>query len=110
VPPDQDAKMGLLRDVQRRLAHLPPRGQSIPHARPSAADVRDLLTALVAESSALAQRQELWSDLRQALNALADRLAVTDAATAEARLQRFEDRVTTDLAAGLQRLRAVSTP
>jgi hypothetical protein len=110
VPPDQDAKLGLLRDVRRRLTNLPPRGQVIPHGRPSATDLQSLLTVLLVESSGLSEGQPLWADLRRAFNALADRMTVTDAAVAEDRLQRFEDRMTTDLATDLHRLRDVSTP
>ncbi len=39
VPGDQGPKLEMLRDIQQRLAKLPPRGKVIPHATPNLQDI-----------------------------------------------------------------------
>ena len=40
VPPDQDAKLAMLADIQRRLRHLPVRGKPIHHLHPNSEPVK----------------------------------------------------------------------
>ena len=43
MPAEQERKLPLLREMSKRLAHLPPRGAAIPHAKPSVPDLQQLL-------------------------------------------------------------------
>lgn len=113
VPPDQETKLDAMREIQARLSSLPPRGERIPHARPSARDLKAELSCLAGQLQPLADScpQSLLADLRTALARLRDRIA--DAAgpdVAEERLQAFEERMVGDLAGDLHRLRDVSNP
>jgi hopanoid biosynthesis associated RND transporter like protein HpnN len=111
VPDDQGQKLPLLRDVQARLRHLPPRGAAIPHARPSCADLRAELTGLSGQLQPLAGvGSPLLKDLCRSLADLRRRLDNLPRAAAEERLQQFEERMAQDLAGDLHRLRDVATP
>jgi hopanoid biosynthesis associated RND transporter like protein HpnN len=113
VPPDQDQKLALLSDIQRRLRSLPERGARIPHARPSTRQIASELTSLRARlaplaaatpKSLLSELHENLAGLEQGLNEMAGRDGVEDG------LRDFEERMTGDLASDLYRLRDVSTP
>jgi hopanoid biosynthesis associated RND transporter like protein HpnN len=106
VPPDQERKIELLRDLQRRLGHLPDRHAVIPHDLPNLADLTQELDAVTVLIPAVAGSPGLLADLRSSLTALRDQL---QAGTAES-LRDFEQRMAGDLAADLHRLRDVSTP
>lgn len=110
MPPDQDRKLGLLRDIQHRLRHLPERGKAIPHDRPHRAQIEeavgDLLGAVIPREAG----SELLIDLRESLQQLHVRLAENRTPRGEDRLQTFEDRLRADLALDLNRLRDVATP
>lgn len=110
VPREQDAKLALLADIQRRLRSLPARGQRVAHAPPRIADTTDALDNLHGQLQALAGGPGLLADLQSALMALRGRLAKVDADAAADRLREFEERMAGDLAEDLHRLRDVATP
>jgi hopanoid biosynthesis associated RND transporter like protein HpnN len=99
VPPDQAAKIEMLRDIHCRLANLPPRHAPIPHDRPNVESLRRQLAALTAEPV-------LPEDARGALGMLHDRLVGASASV----LQAFDERLAQDLAEDLHQLADVSTP
>jgi hopanoid biosynthesis associated RND transporter like protein HpnN len=111
VPLDQERKMEMLRDLQRRLRKLPERGTVIPHARPSPEEIkshvarlRDALEGLATAGSPVVAR------LQASARKLQTQLAATARPEAIRRLQVLEQGLTRDLAADLHRLREVSTP
>jgi hypothetical protein len=114
VPADQEYKLEMLREIQRRLRSLPQRGALIPHGRPSsrvlevkAADLVGRLRVLAAGAGAA----PLLADLRDSLDALHEKLQATAGTTAtEERLRDFEQRLAGDLAEDLHCLREVATP
>jgi hypothetical protein len=110
VPPDQDRKLALLADIQRKLRHLPQRGERIMHAPPPVADLRTSLDALLVRLRPLATPPGLLDDLSGSLNVFLGRLAKADDSLAAERLRVFEERMAGDLAEDLHRLREVSTP
>jgi hopanoid biosynthesis associated RND transporter like protein HpnN len=110
VPPDQGAKIELLRDIRHRLRNLPERGKPIPHARPRPADVRAQLDEVAGRLGASAGAPALLADLRQALGGLGEQLGRTPAGEAGERLRGFEERMAGDLAEDLHRLREVAAP
>jgi uncharacterized protein len=113
VPPDQEQKLPLVRDIEERLRSLPDKGASIPHARPERHELRTELACLIAQLQPLADTcpQPLLADLRSSLERLHDHLEdVPNTTVAEERLQQFEERMAADLAADLHRLRDVATP
>jgi hopanoid biosynthesis associated RND transporter like protein HpnN len=113
VPAHQDEKLDLLRDIQHRLRRLPTRGALIPHGRPNLLDVKTELACLIGQLQPLADSsdQRLLVDLRHALKALFDELGnMPIALLGEERLQDFEQRLASDLAEDLYRLRDVATP
>jgi hypothetical protein len=110
VPSDQDRKLALLAEIQRRLRHLPPRGQRIAHALPAVPDLRERLQGALAHLQPLALRPGLLEDLRSSLNVFLGRFATIDNRVASERLRDFEERMAGDLAEDLHRLREVSTP
>ncbi len=112
VPPDQDAKVLLMADIQRRLSHLPPRGKPIRHLRPNTNVLAEELTTLNAALAPLNDTPppKLIADLRQALSELRDQLRNTDKPLAEERLLVFDQKLAGDLLENLHKLREVSTP
>jgi hopanoid biosynthesis associated RND transporter like protein HpnN len=112
VPPDQKAKVGMLKDIHHRLRHLPQRGVPIPHARPSADRLQGQVERMAAQLEPLARGKAaaVIAPLCRSLRRLQDALQRTDAEVAAQRLQRFETLLTKDLAENLHRLRDVSTP
>jgi hopanoid biosynthesis associated RND transporter like protein HpnN len=114
VPADQDRKVQLLGDIQRRLHQLPEPRVRIPHDRPDSAALRHVLADLnerlgAAERSGHSH-QALLTDLRHSLGSLHDHIPGTRSASVEERLRGFDEQLAGDLAADLHRLRDVSTP
>lgn len=112
IPREQERKLEVLRDIQHRLRLLPPRGSTIPHALPSAADLKVRVAAALAAcpSCAASEQSSLVLQLAAHLQRLHQRLQHLDEKEASQRLQRFEDFLTRDLAEDLHRLREVSHP
>jgi hopanoid biosynthesis associated RND transporter like protein HpnN len=113
VPRDQGFKIELLRDIRRRLEHLPERGGRIPHSRPNARELTTELSHVLAQLVPLANasRQRLLSELRDSLQAFVTELRrISPDGPKEARLQDFEERMAGSLAEDLYRLRDVATP
>jgi hopanoid biosynthesis associated RND transporter like protein HpnN len=113
VPRDQPHKIEMLRDIQQRLKHLPPRGVAIPHARPNGRQVQTELACLIGQLQPLAEtgNHPLLADLRHQLIALQASLQLQPlSSVAEERLQRFDERLAGDLAEDLHRLKDVATP
>ncbi len=118
VPADQDTKIKLVADIRQRLAHLPQRGKVIEHGRPKSEDLLDRLASLAEQLQPLAgsartakgEPSTLLADLRDSVRNLHMQLMILPAATVEERLQVFEQRLASDLAEDLHRLREVATP
>src|SRR5262245_11276862 len=110
VPPDQDQKLPLLRDIQHRLRHLPDASAPVPHDRVHCATaekaVGDLLAVLIPRET----ESQLLLDLRESLQHLHLRLAVKPSSVLEERLQTFDESLRRDLALDLHRLRDVASP
>jgi hopanoid biosynthesis associated RND transporter like protein HpnN len=103
VPPDQDVKVPAVRAIHDRLKTLPPADQ-LPPPRASAPDrARDLAAQV---------RQHAGSDtgLSAAMADLLGALAAAPPGEVAARLAAFDRRLAADLAADLNRLKAVSRP
>lgn len=102
VPPDQEAKLPLVAAVRDRLRNLLPVGE-VPPPRPSTPDaVRGWAVRLRVAAGA-------HPDVRAAADDLLAALAAAPAAAAD-RLAGFDRRLAGDLAADLNRLKAVSRP
>jgi hopanoid biosynthesis associated RND transporter like protein HpnN len=113
VPRDQGFKIELLRDIRRRLEHLPERGVRIPHARPNSQEIDGEWSLLLGQLAPLCRdpNQRLLVDLRASLDAFQDQLGRMPAdRRTESRLQNFEERMAGSLAEDLYRLRDVATP
>jgi hopanoid biosynthesis associated RND transporter like protein HpnN len=114
VPADQNRKVALLGDIQRRLHQLPELGARIAHDRPVSAALRSLLAAVIEHIGAIEEsghpQKTLLTDLRRSLRTLHDRIPEQRTASVEERLRSFEEALAGDLAADLHRLRDVSTP
>jgi predicted RND superfamily exporter protein len=110
VPPDQDGKLGLLRDIQHRLRHLPERGAAIPRDRPNQAKIEEAVGNLLGAVIPREAGNELLTDLRESLQQLHVRLGENRTARSEDRLLTFEERLRADLAVDLHRLRDVANP
>jgi hypothetical protein len=112
VPPDQDAKVALMADIQRRLRYLPARGKTIRHLRPSSRLLSQEVATLVAALGPLESGPppNLVSDLRRSLTGLGESLGATTPNVAEERLQAFDQQLADDLSENLHRLREVATP
>jgi hopanoid biosynthesis associated RND transporter like protein HpnN len=107
IPPDQETKIPLLRDIRARLEiGLPARGGRIPHPLPDPDAVREKADRLAGRLC----HPELV-EVRASLLALGDHLGkVQDKGETARRLQAFDERLAGDLAENLHRLRAVSVP
>jgi hopanoid biosynthesis associated RND transporter like protein HpnN len=117
IPPEQDEKMQMLRDVQRRLRSLPKRGEVIPHAVPELPPMNTEIVRLLEQLKPLTDRPDvprealaLLANLRSSMAALYVRLEAVPKEHAVPRLQDFEQRLAGDLAEDLHRLREVSHP
>jgi uncharacterized protein len=118
VPQDQDSKIALLADIQRRLSDLPKRGEAIRHLLPSSQTLLTCLNSLVVRLQPLAgsacgadgKPTTLLTDLRESAWSLHRQILLLPAETVEKRLQEFEQRLAGDLAEDLHRLREVATP
>jgi hopanoid biosynthesis associated RND transporter like protein HpnN len=118
VPQDQEAKVPLLADIQRRLSDLPKRGEVIPHLRPRCRTLLTCLNTLAERLQPLAgsacgpngKPTTLLTDLREGVWNLHRQILLLSAGTVETRLQEFEQRLAGDLAEDLHRLREVATP
>jgi hopanoid biosynthesis associated RND transporter like protein HpnN len=106
VPPDQECKLALLRDLQHRLRNLPERNAVIPHDLPNVTALTMELDAVAALLPPAAASPTSLADLRPSLAALRSQLGEGKAEI----LRDFEQRMAGDLAADLYRLRDVSTP
>jgi hopanoid biosynthesis associated RND transporter like protein HpnN len=109
VPPHQERKIELLADIRHRLRNLPDRNDPLTHLRPSAADVRGEVAALLAMLDALGEDSPL-AERRTAVRALVDHLGQVDALTAAELLGRFDERLAQDLRNDLYRLHDVAEP
>jgi hopanoid biosynthesis associated RND transporter like protein HpnN len=110
VPPDQESKLGQLRDIQRRLRYLPRRGSVVQHQRPSLSALHQTLAGLIQSLAERAGTQPLLTELSQSLAALEAQLDRTSPDEAGARLRELDNHLTSDLTEDLYRLRDVSTP
>ena len=118
VPQDQEIKIPLLADIQRRLSDLPPRGEVIHHLRPKSQALLTCLDNLVEKLHPLAGSAccangtptTLLTDLRESVWSLHRQILLLPAEKVETRLQEFEQRLAGDLAEDLHRLREVATP
>ncbi len=118
APPEQDTKIPLLADIQRRLTSLPKRGEVIPHMRPNSRALLGCLDSLAEKLQPLAgsargsncKPTTLLTDLRESVWNLHRQILLLPTPTVEKRLQEFEQRLAGDLAEDLHRLREVATP
>jgi hopanoid biosynthesis associated RND transporter like protein HpnN len=117
IPAGMEAKVPMLRDIQHRLRTLPQRGTTIPHTRPSLADLRIEVARLIGRLQPLVaagprgEKPSLLAELRESLVALYKQLeSMPVADVAEIRLQDFEQRLAGDLAEDLHKLREVASP
>ncbi|MGH9675704.1 MAG: MMPL family transporter, partial [Candidatus Acidiferrum sp.] len=112
VPREQDKKIEIMADIQRRLRNLPTRGRRIVHAPPALAElIRQIDNVYFGLSaSSIAMNSTLLAELRAALATVREQLRVTPPAVAVDRLRDFEERMAGDLAEDLHRLRDVSKP
>jgi hopanoid biosynthesis associated RND transporter like protein HpnN len=118
VPPDQDAKIVLLGDIQRRLSNLPKRGEVIVHLPPNSHSLLKCLDSLAEKLQPLAgsacgsncKATTLLTDLRESVWNLHREILLLPTSTVEKRLQEFEQHLAGDLAEDLHRLREVATP
>jgi uncharacterized protein len=118
VPQDQDTKIPLLADIQRRLSDLPKRGEVIRHLPPNSQSLLTCLNNLVVRLQPLAgsacgsdgKPTTLLTDLRESAWGLHRQILLMPGETVGKRLQEFEQRLAGDLAEDLHRLREVATP
>jgi predicted RND superfamily exporter protein len=110
VPPDQDRKLALLRDIRHRLRYLPENDDEIPHDRPNATKIEEATGHLLEPVMAREAGSDLLLDLRESLQQFHARLGELPMQVRESRLQGFETRLRADLSHDLHRLRDVATP
>jgi hypothetical protein len=110
VPSDQDRKLSILSEIQRRLRNLPPRGERLAHAPPMVSHLRTELDGVSSRLEGMANRPPLLEDLRQSLTVFLGRIVQVKESDAAERLRVFEERMAGDLAEDLHRLRDVSVP
>ncbi len=107
VPREQERKLEQLRDIQNRLASLPPRAKAFAHDLPKAEDLqragKDLLASLERLPPTL-----LVTELRTHLGSLLERLRSDPGSPA--RLKVFQERMVRDLVGDLHDLRDASEP
>jgi hopanoid biosynthesis associated RND transporter like protein HpnN len=110
VPRDQEAKLGKLRDIRRRLGNLPPRGAVVPHALPDVDLLNHELASLIRELEASANLgMPTVPGLPGSLIRLRVKLFTRPDGLA-GKLKAFEEKLAFDLAQDLHSLRDVSTP
>jgi uncharacterized protein len=131
VPPDQDRKIGMLRDIHEKLLKLPKRGEIIAHTAPNVNSIKQAGERVV---KLLAQRQkekpnEAMAHLQIGIDRLLDTIKHREGeAPAEPggvvqavhlassrsivrdQLKQYDEWITRDLAEDLHCLRDVSTP
>jgi hopanoid biosynthesis associated RND transporter like protein HpnN len=112
VPPGQEQKLGLVRDVQAALRGLPERGSVITPFAVTPGDLQKEITFLIGalEPQAPVSPQPLLERLIRSLAELRDHAGLRDGAAARQRLAAFGRRLAGDLLADLHRLRDVATP
>ncbi len=130
IPPDQERKIEMLRDINQRLRKLPKRGEVLEHATPSVEDVKQagervlkLLAAKQKEkpNDAMAQLQAGVERLLKTLRREGEIPGTPDGVIqathivpapsfVKQQLKQYDERLTHDLAEDLHRLREVSTP
>jgi predicted RND superfamily exporter protein len=113
IPRDQDRKIELMRDIQKRLRKLPPRGEVLE--RPPGTIAADIKATAMRIQKQAAKLQEAKSHpalakLLAGTARLLDALDKSDPAAAQATLARFDGCMARDLADNLHQLRDVSTP
>jgi hopanoid biosynthesis associated RND transporter like protein HpnN len=109
VPRDQERKLEQLSDIQQRLRRLPKRGTVIEHAEPALGDVRDAGQRLL-QSLGRLPTTPLVLELRDHVQELLGLMRALEPASAQAKLQAFQRRMTGDLIEDLHRLRDAATP
>ncbi len=131
IPPDQERKLEMLRDIRERLKNLPKRGEVIEHPVPNLDDIQHTGARMVKKLTAL-QKKRPSQDLAQLQRGIERILMTIDldrfrngddprepelsehhgapVPAAKYRLQQYEQKMTRDLADDLHRLRDVSTP
>jgi predicted exporter len=114
APPDQDAKLPLVADIQDHLRFLPERNKTIEHDPPVARQLRTELVDLLKRLTDAPVRNDadraMLADLKQALAGLQTRLESADDAAVSRTLKTFEERLAGSLSEDLHKLREVSTP
>lgn len=112
VPRDQDQKIDQLRDIQRRLRHLPERGATIARPLPDLHVLKTEVDCLAGSLQPLADssQQPLLNELRHSMLELRDKLGEMPPEDCAVRLHDFEQRLAGDLLEDLHRLRDVSHP
>ncbi len=129
IPRDQERKIESLRDIQYRLRKLPNRGETLDHAAPNLAEIRQTGTrVLKALAKANHDRpngvlEKLEKSLRLLLTAIEPRRVddanaddsdeptpLVDVPSVVYHLRRYEELMTRDLADDLHRLRDASVP
>lgn len=112
IPSDQDRKLPMVKEIHRRLTHLPPTEHAIEPMTPPAREAQKEATLLLGALRPLApiSRQSLLRDLVAGLEQMRDHSTFVVSIDAQNRLREFDRRMAGDLIADLHRLRAVSTP
>jgi hopanoid biosynthesis associated RND transporter like protein HpnN len=112
VPRDQDRKIAILRDIQKRLAGLPVRSKRIPHTTTNIPNLVKALEELSRRLRPLSSESKptLLAEVRDAVEAVQTLLTSRDPEIAAPALQEFDTRMTGDLAENLHQLNDVSTP
>jgi predicted RND superfamily exporter protein len=112
IPPGQEQKLGLVREVQAALRGLPERGSPITPFAVTSGDLQKEITFLIGalEPQAPVSPQPILEQLIRSLAELRDHPGLRDGAAARQRLAAFGRRLTADLLADLHRLRDVATP
>ncbi len=112
VPREQELKLDLLKDIQKRLRCLPQRGQLVSHATPNPPQLAAQITRLLKLLQPYTKDDTDGKVVRlcASLTALRQRLQGPDQELIVQRLQDFEQWLTRDLSEDLHRLKDVSTP
>jgi hopanoid biosynthesis associated RND transporter like protein HpnN len=120
VPPDQERKIEMLRDINQKLSKLPERGKIVQHATPNIADIKQT-GVRVLKLLAARQKEKPNASMAQLEVGLTRLLASIKSAEGEAPaepalrslkalLKQYDEWIARDLADDLHRLRDVSTP
>jgi hopanoid biosynthesis associated RND transporter like protein HpnN len=128
IPPDQDRKLDLLRDIQQRLRKLPKRGEIIEHPAANVEDVKQT-GERVLKLLALRQKEKPNESMGRLQTGVARLLKtirrqgeaptepgvvqashMAPASSVQHQLRQYDEWMTRDLAEDLHRLHDVSTP